>query len=195
MYHRPSKVQTASTLLAPRSCSLSHPIARFAMPLEERRRQLMSINTDWGVPCLLSMSKSGSAAPEEPGTSTDLNKALQDATIAAPNMEYEVTQQTRPKIFVSSKDWSVGGLLQQGESRFKEVPRVSALAPLELLSAIQQHEESGIPLIIEDWHKHPKWPKDKFTLDWFREHGQQGAVAVLSALLGSICSTVRCKSA
>jgi hypothetical protein len=107
------------------------------------------------------------------------DQPLTNATTTT-SMEYVVAEQSRSRIFVSSKDWTVDALVKRGP-RFREVPRVSALQPLpKLVAAIETHERSGVPLIIEGWHKHPEWPKNKFTVDWFREHGQQGTHAVIA---------------
>lgn len=103
-----------------------------------------------------------------------------DATTAV-NMDYVVTEPPHSKI-ISSKDWTVDALVKRGP-RFQRVPRVSATAPVSrLCSVIEDHERTGIPLIIEGWHKHRKWDKKLFTVDWFREHGRQGVLAVIPVL-------------
>ncbi|KAJ3557027.1 hypothetical protein NM688_g1700 [Phlebia brevispora] len=66
---------------------------------------------------------------------------------------------------VSSKDWKIDDLLSQG-SNFKEVKRVSALSEEEMLRVIEEHESSGEPLIVENWHLHPKWPEEMFSAGW-----------------------------
>ena len=40
----------------------------------------------------------------------------------------------------------------------------------DLLRKLEEHEMSGVPLIVEDWHKHQHWPGDLFNLDWLLEH-------------------------
>lgn len=58
---------------------------------------------------------------------------------------------------------------------FQPVKRVSALSDREMHQAIMEHEKSGEPLIIEDWHKHPDWPGDMFGVDWLlRTKGHEG---------------------
>lgn len=49
---------------------------------------------------------------------------------------------------------------------FQPVKRVSALSRRDMDEAIAEHEKSGEPLIIEDWHKHPDWPSHMFGMDW-----------------------------
>ncbi|KAI0341657.1 hypothetical protein BDW22DRAFT_1331922 [Trametopsis cervina] len=75
---------------------------------------------------------------------------------------------------ISAKDWTFDNVLQQGE-RFKPVKRISALSPgLEIARAIEQHEASGEPLIIEGYQKAEKWSKDLFNVDWLiQNHGQK----------------------
>jgi hypothetical protein len=67
---------------------------------------------------------------------------------------------------LSSRGWSFKKLMKRGK-RFKPVPRISAtlMTEEELLRKIEQYEQSGDPLIIEDWHKHPNWPKGLFDLN------------------------------
>ncbi|KAI8998664.1 hypothetical protein BD414DRAFT_453628, partial [Trametes punicea] len=67
---------------------------------------------------------------------------------------------------ITAKDWSVPDLCNRYE-KFKEVRRVSALsARAELAKVLEEYEKDGFPLIIEDWHKHPKWRHDIFSLEW-----------------------------
>ncbi|OCH88258.1 hypothetical protein OBBRIDRAFT_734811 [Obba rivulosa] len=62
--------------------------------------------------------------------------------------------------------WTLIRILEAGE-RFRHIPRISALRPQdELWQAIREHETAGIPLIIEDWHKHPQWPSNMFDVEW-----------------------------
>lgn len=81
--------------------------------------------------------------------------------------------------FISSKDWTVQGLLAQGR-RFCEVPRVSALDPEAVAKAFLEYEHSGVPLIIEHLDQTPKWPKDMFSIDWLSSHfGDKGCIISL----------------
>ncbi|KAI0336502.1 hypothetical protein GY45DRAFT_1394350 [Cubamyces sp. BRFM 1775] len=83
---------------------------------------------------------------------------------ADPNTSSHVSSQSLPRI--TAKDWSVPSLCRKFAS-FKEVRRVSAVAdPATLAKALDEYELDGIPLIIEDWHKHSAWPRDIFSLEW-----------------------------
>jgi hypothetical protein len=146
------------------------------MPFEQARQKLMSQTVDWGAPPPTLHIPSATGSPESGTTAPLLFTSVHNAPTTT-NMEY-VIEEPRQKTFVSSKDWTVDALLERGP-RFHKIDRVSATGPLpNLLSAIETHERSGLPLIIEGWHKHKGWPKDIFTVDWFRERGQQGMHAV-----------------
>lgn len=131
----------------------------------------MSQNADWGAPPPTHGHIPSVTLPPKSGTIT-----LVEPTTTTAGMDHVVAERPRSKTFVSSKGWTVDTLVGRGP-RFQKVPRVSARSP-RLFSKIKEHERSGIPLIIQGWHKHGKWPKEMFTVDWFREHGQQGMHAV-----------------
>ncbi|KAK0503539.1 hypothetical protein EDD18DRAFT_1063806 [Armillaria luteobubalina] len=77
------------------------------------------------------------------------------------------------KVSFTTRDWSLEGLLKKGK-RFFPVPRVSAGSQLEdLLKPLLQYGRNTIPLVIEDWHKHPDWLGPKLNLEWLKEHGQK----------------------
>jgi hypothetical protein len=86
--------------------------------------------------------------------------------------------------FITSKGWTLDKLIASGES-FYQVPRVSASIP-DLTFSIEEHERSGLPLIIEAWHEHPKWPKDLFTPEHFCANVRQGKSPVNAVLSSSL---------
>ncbi len=65
---------------------------------------------------------------------------------------------------LSGKHWTLRRLLDQS-SHFIAVPRISASSP-QLAETLEAYERDGKPLIIEDWHEHPKWPRELFNIDW-----------------------------
>ena len=67
----------------------------------------------------------------------------------------------------STKGWTLDGIIEEGDN-FHHVERVSATAP-DLLDKIKKSEANGVPLVIEGFHKHPKWPQHMFTIDQFVE--------------------------
>lgn len=73
---------------------------------------------------------------------------------------------------ITTSGWTLETLIASGP-RFKPVPRISMDLPqAETSLALHNHEESGIPLVLEGWHKHEGWPVDLFNLEWLRNHGQ-----------------------
>ncbi|KAK0451024.1 hypothetical protein EV421DRAFT_1899252 [Armillaria borealis] len=48
---------------------------------------------------------------------------------------------------------------------------ISKSEPLQ--ETLLRYDKDTIPLVIEDWHKHPDWLGQKFNLEWLREHGQK----------------------
>ncbi|PAV24014.1 hypothetical protein PNOK_0108200 [Pyrrhoderma noxium] len=74
----------------------------------------------------------------------------------------------------TTRGWTVENLVSKGK-RMKPIPRVSAITDYDRLDTIiKQYEDSGIPLIIEDWNKTPNWPTDGlFSPEWLLDHGEQ----------------------
>ncbi|KAI0647021.1 hypothetical protein C8Q79DRAFT_907570 [Trametes meyenii] len=67
---------------------------------------------------------------------------------------------------VSTRGWDISDMCSTYAS-FKEVPRLSALEGADVLhKALDDYEKGGIPLIIDNWQHHPKWPADVFSMDW-----------------------------
>lgn len=67
----------------------------------------------------------------------------------------------------STKGWILDEIIEEGDN-FHHVERVSATAP-DLLDKIKKYETNGVPLVIEGFHKHSKWPQRMFTIDEFVE--------------------------
>ena len=157
----------------------------------------MSQTVEWGAPPPTRSHTASATFPPESGTTTPLSSTrVHNATTT--RMEYVVEDAPRSKSSVSSKDWTVDALLQHGPPTrsFKKVARISITESLpKLRSAIEFHERSGKPLIIEGLHNHENWPKDIFTVDWFREHGQQGAHAVIACCYSQFSYPFRSESA
>ncbi|KAF9469170.1 hypothetical protein BDZ94DRAFT_1279126 [Collybia nuda] len=75
------------------------------------------------------------------------------------------------KCRISTREWTLSSLIKSGE-RFHPVPRIIASSePKRLLAKIENSEKTGIPLIIEGWHKHSRWLKEMFHIDNFRANG------------------------
>jgi hypothetical protein len=101
-------------------------------------------------------------------------------------------QWAKSRGFISSEGWSMQKLLASGE-RFSPVPRVSASDPC-LAASIDEHEQFGIPLIIEKWHMHPKWPRDLFTIEKFRADSPPGMIGLTLLLFSPFYLTSEQKS-
>ena len=78
------------------------------------------------------------------------------------------TRQTHRQPFISTRGWTIDGLLARSES-FCEVPRVSA--SVDVLSAINGHDQAGVPMIIEGLHESHAW-SGKLTLDGFQKYSK-----------------------
>lgn len=136
------------------------------MPVEALRKRFMAQQVQWGDP-VSSVSPPHSRSGEARGDAH--NTRLQDIdAMIVDNMNAVVPTSSPPAI--SAKGWSLQKLIAAGK-RFKQVPRVSASAH-SLSAEIAKHE--GIPLIIDGWHNHPGWRKDRFNIDWFGQHGVKG---------------------
>ena len=70
---------------------------------------------------------------------------------------------------ISSQDLTLSDLLGKG---FLSVPR-SSFQREDLDSHVKHHEKSGVPLIIEGWHKHHRWPKEIFGIDFCLQYFQE----------------------
>jgi hypothetical protein len=141
--------------------------------MEQRRRLLMAKSPGWGDVI--------GAQPMNQPQSMQLQETLKhvsshDSRVANSEPEssssYLDLQDQRSQYsakmsrgFVTSVDWSLETLLGSGK-RFLPVQRISALDPT-LGSLISQFEQSGIPLVIADWHRHPKWPQELFSIESF----------------------------
>jgi len=86
--------------------------------------------------------------------------------------------------FITSKEWILDELIAAGES-FCGIPRVSA-SDSNLAFSIEEHERTGVPLIIEAWHTHPRWPTDLFTVQSFCANSPHGAIFYQLSLLANL---------
>ncbi|KAK2466776.1 hypothetical protein APHAL10511_001034 [Amanita phalloides] len=71
---------------------------------------------------------------------------------------------------VSARSLSLDHLLSLSPN-FKPVPRISTFKRAKLNpSDLEKYDAAGVPIIVEDLHKHPRWPRE-FDADWFKSHG------------------------
>ena len=113
--------------------------------MEQLRRKLMAKNSEYRF------------APATPSVAVSPAQTAQPGT-RSPRV-------ATSKKTISCKDWSFQKLLAES-ARFKPVARISALETNAMLTAIWNHEKSGEPLIIENWHNHTEWPVSMFNIEW-----------------------------
>lgn len=112
-------------------------------------------------------------ATVKPSTLAVSDEAGPSTTNATPRREHP-SPATQSAASDFGADWTLEGILKKG-SRLKLVPRVSALDQEAMTKAIKEHERSGVPLIIEGWHKHRGWEAGLLDIEWLlRNKGNEG---------------------
>ncbi|KAI0665328.1 hypothetical protein C8Q78DRAFT_986852, partial [Trametes maxima] len=90
---------------------------------------------------------------------------------------------------ISTKGWNISEMCRMN-ANFKEVPRMSALKGAEALAKkLEDYEKDGVPLVIEDWQYHPKWPAEVFGLDWLLKTTGESDIHVRNVHNGHDLST------
>jgi hypothetical protein len=107
-----------------------------------------------------------------------------DATDARAKILSAQSNQRRRMGFISTESWSLDSILARSDN-FRKVSRISVASQSALLAAIDHHEATGIPLIVEGLHMLEAWNKDLFNLDAFceligPEKGRRSSEAALS---------------
>ncbi|KDQ17966.1 hypothetical protein BOTBODRAFT_545322 [Botryobasidium botryosum FD-172 SS1] len=75
-----------------------------------------------------------------------------------------------PLGFLSTRGWVLEELVQSSPN-FCHVERISALDPSGIIGdKVLENETSGLPLIIQDWHRTKEWDSHMWSLDWLLEH-------------------------
>lgn len=67
----------------------------------------------------------------------------------------------------STQGWTLDALLSKG-ANLRPVPTIDAqsLAFEDLEQLIKDHEESGIPLVMKNWHLRDGWNDELFSPEW-----------------------------
>ena len=68
---------------------------------------------------------------------------------------------------ITTVGWSLSNILESSNA-FLPVPRI-ACNKVDMQTEIDNHEKSGVPVIIEGLHEHTKWPKELFNIDSFKQ--------------------------
>ena len=82
-------------------------------------------------------------------------------------------------IRVSTKGWTLDSLIKSN-GNFCAVERVPARSDA-LLDIVKKHERNGVPLVIEGFHEHKKWPANMFTLEGFSGSSDSQGIPSLSS--------------
>jgi hypothetical protein len=68
--------------------------------------------------------------------------------------------------------WDLNKLHSEHDN-FQHVPRIHAGAPMyELLAKIDEHERTGVPLVIEGFHTLETWPSATFSLETLQRYSE-----------------------
>lgn len=154
------------------------------MTIESRRRELLANRRQWGDP-VSSVPHTGCP----PSTPDHIRENINPSATASPIVEPFDNDSLGPlggpvdptylqipipvnNTMISTKGWTLDSLIKQSIN-FHHVRRVSALSS-SLSQIIDDHEESGLPLVVEDCHKHPNWSKCEFTLETFASATSDG---------------------
>lgn len=84
---------------------------------------------------------------------------------------------------ISTRGWSVQSLLELGKGNFEEVERISVrkMTPLQIVEIARRCEETGRPLILEDWHLRKEWDEAILNVDYLvKQLPDQGRHSLLS---------------
>ncbi|KAF5315534.1 hypothetical protein D9611_004889 [Ephemerocybe angulata] len=87
-------------------------------------------------------------------------------------------KQSKQRSPISTQGWTFENVLGYG-TNFRSIERVSATSSdTDIQQAIKRYEDEGIPIIIEGWQNHDKWPKGLFELDSFQKHSCKDRIDV-----------------
>jgi hypothetical protein len=84
---------------------------------------------------------------------------------------------------ISTRGWSVQSLLKLGKGNFEEVERISVrkMAPRQIVEIARECDETGRPLILEDWHLRKEWNETILNVDYLvKQLPDQGRHSLLS---------------
>ena len=152
--------------------------------LEDIRQRFMALDCNWGdPPPTTSLLGSLIRSPN----------AVSDAVRNSGHIESQKVMQQfnnvphRSKAFTTTWCWTLDGLISRAEN-FYNVPRVSSDC-LSLLENIRSHEESGVPLVIENIHRQKDWQPELFHVDKFQELGSSAGGLVSAFHFFLACSS------
>lgn len=165
------------------------------MPIEKFRQKLLSDRRQWGdhVPCVPHSPETRRSFDPAPITGIIESATTSESDLhdrhplpSPPSPVPPPDPPARPPLestyfripipanttMISTKGWTLNSLINQSIN-FHRVPRVSVLSH-SLLQHINDYETSGVPLVVEECHKHRNWNTDEFTLDSFASATSSG---------------------
>jgi hypothetical protein len=75
-----------------------------------------------------------------------------------------------PASVLTTRGWNLNELVST-HPNFRHVLRIHASAsPGELLAAIEEHERTGVPLVIAGFQTLDSWPADNFSLETLQRY-------------------------
>jgi hypothetical protein len=120
-------------------------------------------------PCLRCFIKTNSHAPRAPPCNHRLAPASPIKMSENGSLENgtHVSEIQGSTGFVTTEGWSLDALLQQGHN-FQPVPVVdiAQMSSSQIEDLVKSHEESGLPLLMRNWHKTSIWKKEIFDPEW-----------------------------
>ncbi|KAI0699701.1 hypothetical protein BC835DRAFT_1267469 [Cytidiella melzeri] len=108
-------------------------------------------------------------------TQPPLSRPFSSAPSKSKKSASSVNSSTSSPSAISSSRWKLDDILGDRQC-FKPVERISIGTSDQnaILQAIEKHEASGLPLIIEGFHRQNTWPGKLFNVDWLqRQYGDQ----------------------
>jgi methionine synthase II (cobalamin-independent) len=75
---------------------------------------------------------------------------------------------------MATKGWSLDSLISSSRT-FRAVDRVPASSS-ELSEVIKDHERTGLPLVVEGFHRHENWPTKMFTIEGFEKYSESSGI-------------------
>lgn len=79
---------------------------------------------------------------------------------------------------ISTSGWTLDSLTSSSQT-FRAVDRIPAISS-QLSEVIKNHERAGLPLVIEGFHRHEKWPTKMFTIEGFEEYSESRGICYAS---------------
>ncbi|KAF9227649.1 hypothetical protein BS17DRAFT_774094 [Gyrodon lividus] len=87
-----------------------------------------------------------------------------------PHPDHNIYHERRRPL-VTTLGWDINAIIASSPN-FHRMGRVHYSSPAASIG-INEYEKDGVPLIIQGWHRHPRWPKSMFNVEWLQKNGDQ----------------------